>query len=103
MSSAPEGYHDATVHLQVKPTFGKNWDDRLMVYVDVIESIQVVAMTQERPRKPKPGTITSKVTLRIPDKALMPFSPEAVITVPEGYYIVNPIEVVADDANEEQQ
>ena len=97
MTNPPKGFHDATVHLQVKPTFGRTWDGRAMEYVEVIESIQVVAMTQERPRKPKPGTITTKVTLRIPDKALLPFSPEAVITIPEGYYIVNPIEVVADD------
>lgn len=101
MSRPPEGFHDATVHLQVKPNFGKNWSSAKGEYVDVIESITIVAMTQDRPRKPKPGTITSKVTLRVPDKALLPFSPEAVITIPEGYYLINPIEVVADDPTQE--
>ena len=99
MSRAPEGYHDATVYLQVEAKFTRNW--RAGEYVEAIDSIKVVNMTQERPKRPRGGTITAKVTLRIPDAALLPFAPEAVITVPEGLVITNPIEVVADDAQED--
>jgi hypothetical protein len=102
MSRAPEGYHDAEIYLQVKPKFTQLYSSVKGGYVDAIASITVVNMTQTRPRKPAGGTITAKVTLRIPDAALLPFAPEAVITVPEGLVITNPIEVVADDANAQE-
>jgi len=95
MSTPPEGFHDATAYLQVQPTFGRRWSSG--EYVETITGLKVVGMTQERPRKPKGGTITTKVTLRIPDGALLPFAPQAIITVPEGHVITNPIEVIAED------
>lgn len=101
MSRAPEGYHDAVVFLQVEPTFGRTYSHAKGDYVEEIRSIKIINSTQDRPRRPKGGTVTAKVTLRIPDAALLPFAPEAVITVPEGLVITNPIEVTVEDPDAE--
>jgi hypothetical protein len=58
-------------------------------------------MTTRRPDRPKGGTVTVKLTLDIPDSAFYPLSPEAVIVVPESMVLVTPIQVIAEDPQEQ--
>jgi hypothetical protein len=102
-NTAPKGFHNATTYLQVEPVFGRNWDAREMKYVDVVESIKIVAATQKRPTKPRRSTVIAKITLQMPDGAFLPLAPEAIVVIPENMTMTAPIEVVAEDPNEEQQ
>jgi hypothetical protein len=101
MNDTPKGYHDAEVWLQVQGKTRLPWyqEKRDGAGEVVVDSIKVAAMTQSRPSPPRRGCIAVKVTLRIPDGAFLPFSPEAVITVPENMVVRGPIE--ADVAGDE--
>jgi hypothetical protein len=105
--TTPKGFHDADVWLQVE---GKvrpvsTWDinNGAQPGSYKVEGIKVVQMTQSRPNPPRKGCIATKITLRIPDGAFLPFAPEAVITVPQDMTITAPIEVTVEDPNEENQ
>lgn len=103
MTATPKGYHDAEAWLQVSGKVRDKWDTPSGTYKQGVDSIKVEAMTQSRPNPPRKGCIAVKVTLRIPDGAFLPFSPEAVITVPENMVVRGPIEadVVGDEGTHE--
>lgn len=84
-----KGYQDAEVYLQVEPI----WRGQHVV------GAKVIALNQKKPSRPRGGTITTKITIRIPTGAFLPLQPEAVVVIPEGMVVQNPIEVEATDAN----
>lgn len=84
--------HDATLYVQLAPEFWTFASDTK------VRAIKAVAMTQKRPERPKPGTVTAKLTIRVPETAFLPLQPEAVIVVPEDMVAANlSIEVEAGD------
>lgn len=97
MTRAPEGFVDATFWVQVEPEWNR-WSDR-ETGKDVYAA-KAVNMTQKRPDRPKSGTVLTQLTIRMPKSAFAPLVPEAVIVVPESMIAINPIEVVAEDANQ---
>ncbi|WP_346007421.1 hypothetical protein [Janibacter terrae] len=86
--------HDATFYVQIEPEFRTPYGG-----VDPqVRSIKAVRITQQKPESPKPGTVTTKLTVRVPDAAFLPLRPEAVIVVPDDMVAANdPIEVEAGD------
>lgn len=88
--------HKATFYVQVEPEWTR-WTDSngdRQIY-----GIKAAGITQRWPNRPRPGTVTVKLTVEIPDAAFLPLRPEAVIVVPEDMTAVNPIEVEAVPAD----
>lgn len=86
------GTHDATFYVQIEPEWSRypsENGDR------VIRALKAVGITQRWPSRPRGGTVTAKLTIRIPDAAFLPLRPEAIVVVPEDMVVVNPIEVEA--------
>jgi len=83
----------ATCYLQVegKPPGHSSWDNGT--------EARVRRMTQDSPDTVLPGCIVVKIRVRIPAKAWEPFSPSAVIDVPEEL-VQHIVQVEAVDANE---
>lgn len=90
-----QNHVDATFFAQVEPTFGRAW--RGGEYVDTVKDAKVVAITQKRPERPRRGTITVKLTIRVPEAAFLPLRPEAVVVIPEDMTVTTPVEVTAED------
>jgi hypothetical protein len=87
-------YIDATFYAQVEPewsNYARADGDRSLL------GAKVARLTQRRPNPPIGGTVTVKLTLRLPASAFKPLKPEAVVIVPESSAQANPIEVVAED------
>jgi hypothetical protein len=86
-----DGTVDAEVYLQVEPKFYGTVRGEPLV-----REAKVVGFTLSRPKKPRSGTVTMKMTLRLPKAAFLPLRPEAVVVVPENMITANmPIEVEA--------
>lgn len=84
-------HHDATFYVQIEPEFSSYNPERVI-------RAKAVAITQQKPRSPRGGTVTCKLTVRVPDAAFLPLQPEAIIVVPEDMVAANaPIEVEAGD------
>lgn len=86
--------HTATFYVQIEPEWSRypneNGDK-------TVSAIKAIAVTQKQPRSPRGGTLSMKLSVEVPDGAFMPLRPEAVIVIPEGMAIVNPIEVTVED------
>lgn len=98
--SAQQSDTEATVYLQVQPEYtywAKN--RREFDKPGSIDGAKIVGFTQNKPQKPKPGTVEVKITLQIPKAAFLPLRPEAVVVVPETLTQPHPVEVEALDAN----
>lgn len=61
----------------------------------ILEGARCVALTQEKPKKPRPGVVVTKLTLRFPAGAFLPLSPEAVVVIPADLTVTTPLEVTA--------
>jgi hypothetical protein len=86
-----EGTVDAEVYLQVEPKFYGSMGGEPLV-----REAKVVGYTLTRPRRPRSGTVTMKMTLRLPKAAFLPLRPEAVVVVPADMVVANlPVEVEA--------
>lgn len=84
---------DATFYVQIAPEYnGRPRDTAESVY-----AARAVAMTQKKPDKPKPGTVMTKLTVRVPKAAFVPLRPEAVIVIPENMLQGEPIQIEAGD------
>jgi len=94
---APDGFVDVDVYLQVEP---RRRQGSVQGRPGKVVEAAVVATTQSRPRKPRGGTITTRITLRIPQRAFDPLEPEAVIVIPMDMTEPHRIEVVATDPAE---
>ncbi|UYG15788.1 hypothetical protein BRM3_09030 [Brachybacterium huguangmaarense] len=66
-----------------------------------VSSVRVVGSRAGRPAKLERDQIAVKIQLAIPASSFNPVTPTAVVTVPESLALRGPIEVDADDANEE--
>lgn len=86
-------HHEATFYAQVEP----EWYRSRTGADPMLRGIKVVTITQKKPARPKGGTVTVKLTIRVPDAAFLPLRPEAIVVVPENMTEVNPIEVIAED------
>lgn len=67
-----------------------------------VNEVRVVGSRTNRPAKLERDQIAVKVTIAVPDSAFNPVTPTAVVTIPGDMALRGPIEVEADDANEEQ-
>lgn len=92
-----DGTIDVPVYLQVEPR-DRGYNFETGRHDGTARSAAVVATTASRPRKPRPGTVTVKVTLRIPAAAFEPLRPEAVVVIPTDLTDPHPVEVEAQDA-----
>lgn len=91
-------YQDATFYVQVEPQWSTwrnhNGEHNLI-------GAKAVALTQKRPTgRQKPGTIMTKMTMRIPNAAFLPLRPEAIVVIPEDMVVAEPIEAIAEDPNQ---
>lgn len=89
---------DSTFYVQLEPV----WGSRLYGSDELrLDHVRAVRMTQDKPKKPLPGVVMVKLTVRIPEAAFRPLRPEAIIEIPEALTTHTPIEVVADDPGQE--
>ena len=88
--------HDATFYVQLAPDFYRGWSDDATV-----RAVKATGMTQSRPRKQQSGTVLVKLTVRVPDAAFLPLRPEAIVVVPEDMTVAAPIEVTAENPNDD--
>jgi hypothetical protein len=88
--------HDATFYVQIEPVWSP-WRKNTHGDKD-LESIKAVAITQTRPKSQRPGTVLTKLTVRVPEAAFLPLRPEAIVVIPEDMLAASlPIEVAAGD------
>jgi hypothetical protein len=94
---------DAHVFAQVEATkFTTRFSSQLKKSVPTVDGARIVAITQKRPDKPKPGCIVVELTIRIPEAAFLPMQPTAVIDIPDTFTAISAlIETEAADVNEE--
>ena len=62
-----------------------------------VRDIKAVALTQKRPQRQRPGTVMVKLRVRVPDGAFLPLRPEAIVVIPEGMTVAEPVVVEAVD------
>lgn len=86
---------DATFYAQVEPEWSR-YASHLTGEKEVTGA-KVVSITQGRPQKQRPGTVLTKLTLRVPKAAFLPLRPEAIVVIPEDMTVAAPIEVEAVD------
>jgi hypothetical protein len=89
---------DATFYAQVEPKF-QNWGTDASGN-RVLDGARVVAITQQRPGKPKSGAVIVKLTIRVPTPAFLPLAPEAIVVVPAELTDRAPIDVTASDPHD---
>jgi hypothetical protein len=88
-------HKDATFYAQVEPEWSSwtNYDGEKQ-----LRGAKVVRVTQEKPKRPLPGVVLVKLTIRVPSAAFLPLRPEAVVVIPEEMTAASlPIEVEAGD------
>lgn len=83
---------DATFYAQVEPEWSRY---RSSNGERGLDGAKVVTITQKRPTKPRGGTVTVRLTIRVPSAAFLPLRPEAIVVIPEDMTEVNPVEVEA--------
>lgn len=82
----------ATCHLQVE---GEVRGDRVV-------GAKVVGFTQGPPGRPRPGTLSIKVALKLPDAAFLRMIPEALVEIPDGWWTTTPVTVVSQPPADEE-
>lgn len=95
MSGNQPDYVDATFYVQLRPEWSRYWEDA--AGNRVLSGAALANATIKRPLKQQPGTVLLKLTVRVPSGAFLPLSPEAVVVIPEGMTVVEPVEVEAGD------
>lgn len=92
MPDVPKGFHDATLYLQMEPTWSRYGPrDRASNLVGV----RATGLTQKP--SARRGICEVKLTIRIPDGVFLPLRPEAVVVIPESMILTNAVEVEAVD------
>lgn len=88
----------AHFYVQLEPEwgFGTDANGNKPVY-----GAKVARITQNRPGKPKGGTVMVKLAINIPKAAFLPLQPEAVIVIPADMIEVNNIRVEATPPQED--
>jgi hypothetical protein len=91
--AAPK-YHDAQFYVQIEPVWSHYTSSS--TGERALQGIKAVAITQKKPDRPRPGTVTANLTVRVPETAFLPLRPQVVIVIPEDMIAANlPIEVEA--------
>lgn len=90
---------EATFYVQIEPSWS-HWQTDADGEA-VLQSASAVRITKTRPGRPKPGTVTAKLTMVLPASAFLPLRPVAVITVPADAVEANPIQVSVEPVEEE--
>ena len=91
--------HSATFYVQIAPEHG-HWED-INTGEKVILGAKAVGITQQRPKKPQPGSVVVKLTVDLPEAAFLPLRPEAIISIPTELTDPTPILVEAHDPHSE--
>ena len=89
---------DATFYVQIEPEWTSWRQDA--DGEQILSGAKAARITQSKPGRPKPGTVTAKLTLRLPASAFLPLRPHAIVTVPADAVSTTPLEVVVGDAEE---
>lgn len=84
---------DATFYAQVEPVWGYTYGGEQRP----CKGAKVVTITQQRPNKPRGGTVLVKLTIRLPAGVFLPLQPEAVIEIPASLSETHPVEITASD------
>jgi len=100
---------ETTFYAQVRPEWATWKFDVDEGGHPILEGCKVQQITQKRPRRPAPGVVLVKLTLRIPASGFLPLRPEAIVVVPEGMTEaitvlacdIDPAEEVSDDEADE--
>lgn len=85
---------DATFYVQLEPEWSQ-FTSHATGEKDVVDA-KMARATITRVT-PKAGTITVKLTVRLPKAAFLPLRPEAVIEIPADLLHATPVEVIAQD------
>lgn len=89
----------ATFYVQIEPEWSSWMTDG--EGEKVLESATAVRLTKKRPDRPKPGTVTAKLTMVLPSNAFLPLRPAAVITVPADALETNPLEITVENPEDD--
>lgn len=92
---------EATFYVQLEPDWSHYMRDA--DGESVLVAASAARMTKKRPDRPKPGTVTAKLTMVLPASAFLPLRPAAVITVPADALETTPLEVTVEPLEEEEQ
>lgn len=87
----------ATTYLQVEPEWNRYSSAELEVD---LRGAKIIASTQTRPKRQRPGTVLVKIAIQIPAGAFLPLRPEVTVVVPESMAKVEPIVVEAQEPSE---
>ena len=71
----------ATFYVQLEPRY-RNWADYNTKKFP-LESIAATRVTQTKPNRPAPKSITVKLSIDVPESVFEPFEPQVEITIPE--------------------
>lgn len=88
----------ATFYVQIEPdwsSWGTDGEGE-----KILEGASAVRITKKRPERPKPGTVTAKLTMVLPASAFLPLRPAAVITVPADALEATPLEITVEAPEE---
>ena len=99
MTRQQPDYVDATMYVQVAPEFHRWLADS--AGNRLLEGAKLANATIKAPEQQKPGTVLLKLTVRVPAGAFLPLAPQAVVVIPEGMTVTEPIEVEAGEPGDE--
>jgi len=87
--------HETTFYVQLEPAWSRGTDEH---GEHRLKAISAARLTKTRPGRPISGSVSVKLTLRVPDAVFLPLRPEAIVVIPESMVVANlPIEVEAVD------
>lgn len=99
MTRQQPDYVDATMYVQLAPEWDRWGHDD--AGNQILEKAKLANATIKKPEVQKPGTVLLKLTVRVPAGAFLPLAPQAVVVIPEGMTVTEPIEVEAGDLGDE--
>lgn len=85
---------DATFYCQIEPEWSAH-------NAEMVVGAKVARVTRHKPDRPVGGTVTVRLTVRIPAVVFGPLRPDVVV-LPESLAEANPVDVTADDPTEER-
>lgn len=89
---------DATFYVQLSPDWSRYQRDH--AWNQILDGARFARATIKKPEAQMAGTVLLKLTVRVPAGAFLPLAPEAVVVIPEGMTVTEPIEVEAADPGE---
>lgn len=90
---------DATFYVQLAPEWDRWGSDA--AGNRILDKAKLANATIKKPEVQKPGTVLLKLTVRVPAGAFLPLAPQAIVVIPDGMTVTEPIEVEAGDPGDE--